>query len=791
MRTFTLAIALVGCLCAAAQSSGLRIEITSPKAKDQMILTVNASPLRVTGNVHSASKVLLMLNGAKAEVKEDGSFAHDVPLDAGINRVILMAGNADGARTSDEFYVTLDVQAAVAVGKPEVRQQAEPPPAKEPAPETQPAEAVAKPIVQPQSEENTGVAKPNRDEQRNEPVLATEAPAAQGTLTRDEIMRGSGGQQAGASKPRVNEAEVFALVVGVSRYRYARTQDLRFADADAAAVAALLREGRCQGIKPDNVVLLQNTMARSEVIKAQLDALLARADENDIFLFYFSGHGMYDTRGQLCLLGADAEIDDPYKAWASSLTQAEVLTALNASPCRNKVMILDACRSGRATMPATAGERGAHGEVSILTAASASESSYESDDLQGGIFTHYLLKGLRGKADADGDGGVTMQELATYVAAETPREAQRTNHQQHPRYAPGAQASVRLCAPTTAVAQERPASSGARTAVEGASGDSEAAPANGDQRYDSYVVGEPKKTLINVLFTNTTTGDRIRFYKINNSADWIGISALIDGEIFAAHSNFRGGDLISFEQNERSNKIQQGRMHLSANWDQVEVEFSLADGKQVKSRSLYKTNSPALKTVGEGRVYGNQAHSQQLEVYDEKGEWVMLSGHLGQHLVQLYGQRKGDVLELTDREAEWLADGVAILVQDGTRLKGWLQFKDDGSVEQFDLGTLPPVKGRTYEGLRFDHPNNDQYLSFYDEKGGWVHFSGKVYGSSVQGRAQIHADLLDFHPDGGQRFLRGRMLLHEGGDRLMTRFVFPSEDDDTKQYVPLHLFRSN
>ena len=86
-------------------------------------------------------------------------------------------------------------------------------------------------------------------------------------------------------------------------------------------------------------------------------------------------------------------------------------------------------------MPEGGNDRSANGEVSILTAAGASESSYESDDLQGGIFTHYLLKGWRGKADADGDGTITMQELATYTATETPREAQRTNHEQHPRYA--------------------------------------------------------------------------------------------------------------------------------------------------------------------------------------------------------------------------------------------------------------------------------------------------------------------------------------------------------------------
>ncbi|MBK7943898.1 MAG: caspase family protein [Flavobacteriales bacterium] len=463
MRTIAFTLSLLVSLLTLAQSSGLRIEITSPKAEGQMILTVNSSPLRVAGKVHSSAKVtLLMIAGEKAQVKDDGSFTHDVNLDEGINRVMLMAADANDARGFAEFHVALDVKSAIAVTRTEPRRdpvQQEP---KEPVRETKPKEPEAQPkepepkpsepVVAPAS---TGGGQSVNEEQRVEPLRPAVTKPAQGTLTRDEIMRGNSGSSAGLGRNQVNESEVFALVVGVSRYRYARTQDLRYADSDAAAVAALLREGKCKGIKPDNVVLLQNTMARSEVIKAQLDALLARADENDQFIFYFSGHGMHDRRGQLCLLGADAEIDDPYKAWSSSLTQADLLSALNAAPCRNKVMILDACRSGRATMPEGGNDRSANGEVSILTAAGASESSYESDDLQGGIFTHYLLKGWRGKADADGDGTITMQELATYTATETPREAQRTNHEQHPRYAPGAQSGARMCVAAAAQVEER------------------------------------------------------------------------------------------------------------------------------------------------------------------------------------------------------------------------------------------------------------------------------------------------------------------------------------------------
>jgi uncharacterized caspase-like protein len=49
--------------------------------------------------------------------------------------------------------------------------------------------------------------------------------------------------------------------------------------------------------------------------------------------------------------------------------------------------------------------------------------------LQHGIFTYYLLKGLRGAADADKDGLVSVDEAYRYVTTHVPRA---TGQEQHP-----------------------------------------------------------------------------------------------------------------------------------------------------------------------------------------------------------------------------------------------------------------------------------------------------------------------------------------------------------------------
>ena len=65
----------------------------------------------------------------------------------------------------------------------------------------------------------------------------------------------------------------------------------------------------------------------------------------------------------------------------------------------------------------------------ILTASDANEVSLEKEQLKHGVFTYYLLEGLRGKADLNGDGVITVDEVYHYVSEKVPRA---TGQDQHP-----------------------------------------------------------------------------------------------------------------------------------------------------------------------------------------------------------------------------------------------------------------------------------------------------------------------------------------------------------------------
>ena len=65
----------------------------------------------------------------------------------------------------------------------------------------------------------------------------------------------------------------------------------------------------------------------------------------------------------------------------------------------------------------------------IITASSANEVSTESEELRHGYFTYYLLKGLKGEADVDGDRFIDVNEISSYLNREVPRA---TGQKQHP-----------------------------------------------------------------------------------------------------------------------------------------------------------------------------------------------------------------------------------------------------------------------------------------------------------------------------------------------------------------------
>lgn len=109
-----------------------------------------------------------------------------------------------------------------------------------------------------------------------------------------------------------------------------------------------------------------------------------------------------------------------------SLPIAQVRSELARIPADLRISFLDACRTGGRLKGVQRGPdfalaspaESARGTVE-LRASSIGEAAQESEELGGAIFTHFVLSGLRGLADLDGDRRVTVSELYAYVYRRT------------------------------------------------------------------------------------------------------------------------------------------------------------------------------------------------------------------------------------------------------------------------------------------------------------------------------------------------------------------------------------
>ncbi len=231
------------------------------------------------------------------------------------------------------------------------------------------------------------------------------------------------GQPLREIKPDVDEAvKVWAVVVGAARYNHMRT--LRYTDDDAYQFYAFLKsiEG---GALPDEQVrvLVDDDATHQNILKATRE-VFQRADDNDLVLFYFSGHG---------LPGAFLPID--YDGTYNRLEHQELQSALNASRAKHKLVIADACHSGSYAvednrLAAKTGSRGsalaayydglgrADASTALLLSSKGEEISLEDGGLRSGIFSHYLIRGMKGQADSNRDLLISIDELFDYVHRE-------------------------------------------------------------------------------------------------------------------------------------------------------------------------------------------------------------------------------------------------------------------------------------------------------------------------------------------------------------------------------------
>jgi hypothetical protein len=242
-----------------------------------------------------------------------------------------------------------------------------------------------------------------------------------------------------SSDGRLNSTgDLYALVVGVSKYKHPKIKQLTVSDKDARDVAEFLRS-QDKLFRKINVTLLTNEKATKGEIEKCLQYRLREAGKDDTVVIFWSGHGSDDPRlpGEFFFITHDAD-PEYLTATCINMNQNRLLNRLDS---KRVVLIADTCYAGNFTSMGAKSLRPAlenfirdfsesRGRV-FLTSSRPDELSMEKPGLANSVFTHYLLRGLTGEADSDGDGIVSIKELYDYVYQKTKSE---TNNIQHPQW---------------------------------------------------------------------------------------------------------------------------------------------------------------------------------------------------------------------------------------------------------------------------------------------------------------------------------------------------------------------
>ncbi len=220
-------------------------------------------------------------------------------------------------------------------------------------------------------------------------------------------LAGGGNFQLGAASG-VNTRH-WAVVIGVDAYP-SPFQSLKYAADDAKAVAQVFQDAGVNVtlMTPDS--LIQPTKAN---VVAQLQRH-AQLEAVDLLTVYLSGHGE-DVDGTGYFLPMD--VTDPLAD--SGLSLENLFAILNRANAKHRFVIVDACRVAPKEYFVASLSRYSEESNIIFTACDSNQWAPEVPRLKHGLFTYFLLKGLRGdhqdRGAAGPDGTVTVLGLLDYV----------------------------------------------------------------------------------------------------------------------------------------------------------------------------------------------------------------------------------------------------------------------------------------------------------------------------------------------------------------------------------------
>jgi uncharacterized caspase-like protein len=245
-----------------------------------------------------------------------------------------------------------------------------------------------------------------------------------------------------AHKNKKYNSKSWAVLIAIDNYSKVKNgfNDLPYAVNDAKAVEKFLLDEL--NFYKERIITLHNDKATKQGIEQLLgETLPNKVRESDRVLVYFSGHGSQEKGARHKQFGYLIPCDGKKGSLFSTCVSMNDLQFFSDKiPARQVLFILDSCFSGIAgTIYSKDGDEipnetrkqveafvQSEGRQ-IMTAGAANETSVMGSKWNNhSVYTFYLIEGLKGKADYNKDGVITVRELQVFLDSTVPKETKQT-----------------------------------------------------------------------------------------------------------------------------------------------------------------------------------------------------------------------------------------------------------------------------------------------------------------------------------------------------------------------------
>lgn len=214
--------------------------------------------------------------------------------------------------------------------------------------------------------------------------------------------------------------QAFAILVGIEDYPDPYS-DLYYTIDDVNAIYSKLYNNYGIDDTPigrEYMQVLLDSDATKEDIENAFSYVGNSINPQDVFFFYFSGHGFPShTSPDACYL----------LTYEDRIYGNDLDSYLDNIVCSEQYIIIDSCGSGGVINKAAAPNR------YFMTACDYDEESWETSALQHGVFTYYFLQSFTGAPDSNGDGVISMAEQFDYTYPRTVSYSTGLGEAHHPQ----------------------------------------------------------------------------------------------------------------------------------------------------------------------------------------------------------------------------------------------------------------------------------------------------------------------------------------------------------------------